>query len=164
MGFFDKMRTFVGEHGLKVQITKLEQQQPGSVRFKLTDSVFKGNYEIIAERPCKVLNHLHEVIVVKTHPDKREEQVVLGSELYDEKTEIGGSDLKWPYEIGAGETKKAGFCIIQMDIPAELRKLGYGDPAAAASAPELQFFVRVTADVEGTILDAEAKAPFTGTA
>ena len=33
MGFFDKIKTFVGEHGCKVEITSMEHQDPAAMRY-----------------------------------------------------------------------------------------------------------------------------------
>lgn len=161
MGLFDKVRTLVGDHGCKVAITSLERQAPGAVRFPIGDSVFKGNFTVTASRACTVLGHKAELFVMKKHADGREEQVLLGDELHDEKHEVIGLGYTWPYDMAAGETREDGFCIVQVDIPGTVEKLGYASPSAAASATDLTFFVRVTADVKGTPMDAEAKEGFT---
>jgi len=160
MGFFDKARTFLGGHGCKVEITRLERQDPSDVAFPMHDSVFKGNFRITAGRPCTVLAHLFEVCVMRKHADGREEVVVLGEDRHDEKTEIIGSELKWPYEMNEGEAKEDSFLVSGIDIPGALDRMGYLNPRAAIAMPELTFFVRVTADVKGTPLDADAKVQF----
>ena len=40
MGFFDKVKTFVGSHGCTVEIAELERQAPGACQFPVGDSVF----------------------------------------------------------------------------------------------------------------------------
>jgi hypothetical protein len=160
MGFFDKLKTLVGAHGCKVEITRLERQAPDQVTFPATDSVFKGNYKITAEKPCTILAHKHQIVVTKKHADGHEETVVLGESAHDASTNIGGSENKWPYDMVAGDEKTDSFMVSRLDIPAMLKKLGYSDPSAAMRAPNLTFFVRITADVKGTPMDAEAKVNF----
>ena len=58
MGFFDKAKSFFGGHGVKVEITRLERQDPGSVTFPITDSVFKGNYRVSAEKAATAMKVL----------------------------------------------------------------------------------------------------------
>jgi hypothetical protein len=160
MGFFDKVKTFVGDHGCKVELLDLERQPVNEVRFPVGDSVFKGRFRVTASKPCTVLAHKVEVVLQKKHADGREEQVILGSDVHDAKNQVIGLSYQWPYEMAPGQSNDDGFVAVNIDIPGALQKLGYADAAGAASAPELAFFVRVTADVKGTPMDAEAKAPF----
>jgi hypothetical protein len=60
----------------------------------------------------------------------------------------------WPYDMAAGDTKEDGFCCTSIDIPEATKKL-------SSRCEDLKFYVRVTADVKGTPMDAEAKVPFT---
>lgn len=160
MGFFDKVKTFVGEHGCKVEITSLERQAPGAVQFPINDSVFKGNFRVTATKPCTVLAHKVEVCVMKKHPDGREEVVVLAEDSHDAKNQVIGLDYQWPYEMKAGDVKEDGFCAGGLDIPGALTKLGFANPTAAIGAANLTWYVRVLADVKGTPMDADAKANF----
>ncbi|MBX7081149.1 MAG: hypothetical protein K1X88_18255 [Nannocystaceae bacterium] len=160
MGFFDKVKTFVGAHGVKVEYLELERQPPTAVVFPITDSVFKGKYRITAEKPCTVLAHKHEVMLMKKHPDGREEHVTLGEEVHDERVNDTGHRLRWPHEMKAGDVIEHWMIVGDIDIPASLRRLGYADPAAAIDDPALTFFVRVTIDVKGTPMDADTKQVF----
>lgn len=155
MGFFDKLKTLVGEHGCKVEITSLEHQDPAATIFPATDSVFKGNFKVSATKPCTILGHKVQVCAMKKHPDGREEVVVLADDTHDEKNQVIGLDYKWPYDMKAGDTKEDGFCAVNLDIPGTLTKFG-----CRADAPNVTFYVKVTADVKGTPLDAEAKVNF----
>jgi len=161
MGFFDKIKTFVGEHGCTVEITSLEKQTPGSVSFPVNDSVFKGQFKVVATKPCTVLAHKVEVCVEKKHADGRIEEVVLGDDVHDAENQVHGLDYQWPYEMKAGDVKEDGFCAVNIDIPGTLEKLGFDNPSSAITAPNLTWYVKVLADVKGTPMDAEAKAPFT---
>src|SRR5262245_48029752 len=101
MGFFDKAKNFLGGHGLKVQLVEVEKQDPSSVALPIGDSVLKGKFDVVADKDCVVLKHVSEFVVVRKHPDGREQTVVLGSDRQDEKTNIIGSDHKWPYNLGS---------------------------------------------------------------
>ncbi len=155
MGLFDKLKTLVGEHGCKVEITSLEKQAPGEAVFPVGDSVFKGNFKVTATKPCTILAHKVEICVTKKHADGREELVVLGDDRHDEKNQVFGLDYQWPYDMKAGDSKEDGFCVTSLDLPAVLAKLG-----SAADASNLTWFVKVSADVKGTPMDADAKATF----
>jgi len=164
MGLFDKATTFFGGHGCKVEVTELEKQHPGSVSFPLTDSVVKGRFRVTASKPCTVLAHLIQICVTKKHPDGREEEVVMAEEKYDAANEVIGSDFKFPYQLAAGQSQDDSFCAVNVDIPETLKGLGFADAAASVDSTQLKFFVRVTADVKGTPLDADAIVPFKVTA
>jgi len=155
MGFFDKLKTLVGEHGCKVEITSLEHQDPASCTFPATDSVFKGNFKVTATKPCNVLAHKVEIIVLKKHADGREERVTLAEDVHDANNQVIGLEYQWPYDMAAGDVKEDGFCAVNLDIPDTLTKLG-----VRADSPNVTFYVRVTADVKGTPMDAEATANF----
>jgi hypothetical protein len=158
MGFFDKAKSFFGGHGVKVEITRLERQDPGSVTFPITDSVFKGNWRVVTEKPCTVLSHTHELVVKKTHADGREEELVVGEDTHDSSTDIMGHPLKWPYELPAGGAAEDSFLIDDIDLPKALRRLGYADPTDAIADTNVEVFFRATADVKGSPFDPDATA------
>lgn len=158
MGFFDKAKSFFGGHGVKLEITRLERQDPGSVTFPITDSVFKGNYRITAEKAATILAHIHEIIVKKKHADGREETIVVGSDSHDAETDIIGCDLKWPYEIAAGQSVEDSFLVSDLDLPKVFRRLGYSAPEDALVDGSVEVLCRITADVKGSPFDAEGIA------
>ena len=158
MGIFDKAKNFFGGHGLKVEITRLERQDPASVTFPIGDSVFKGNYRVVAEKDCTVLSHTHELVVRRKHPDGRVEDVVLGRDRHDETTDIIGGTIKWPYELRGGASVDDSFLIMDIDIAAGLQKLGFGGAVEGASSPQVSFILRVSADVKGSPFDPSAEA------
>ena len=160
MGFFDKAKKFFGGHGVEVGFTRLERQEPGSVRFPVGDSVFKGNVVVRTSEPCTVLAHLYEVVVVRTGADGQEEEVVLASDRHDESTDIMGADISWPYELPAGESKEDSFLVHSIDIRQALRNFGFKDPGSSLEDPSLRFFVRFTADVKGSPFDPKAESDF----
>lgn len=158
MGFFDKAKNFFGGHGLRVEITRLERQDPRAVSFPIGDSVFKGNYRMIADKDCTVLSHTHELLVRRKHVDGRVEDVVLGSDRHDESTDIIGGNIKWPYDLRGGASVDDSFLIMDIDIEAGLKKLGFGSAVEGATSPQVSFHLRVSADVKGSPFDPSAES------
>jgi hypothetical protein len=158
MGWFDKVATFVGAHGTNIQAITVERQQPTHVKFPVGDSVIKGQFQISFDKDAEVLAHITEFFVEKKHEDGREERVLLGVERHDAQNVVHGAEVNPPYLAKKGQVVKDGFCIIRVDIPQKLRELGYHSEADARR-PELKFFVRMTADVKGTPMDADCVVP-----
>lgn len=159
MGFFDKAKSFFGGHGVKVEITRLERQDPGTATFPIGDSVFKGNWRVVTEKPCTVLSHTHELVIKKTFADDRaDEEIVVGEDTHDADTDIMGADLKWPYDLAPGATAEDSFLICDIDLPKALRRLGYANPEDAITDTSVEVFFRATADVKGSPFDPDATA------
>jgi hypothetical protein len=158
LGIFDRAKNFFGGHGLKVEITRLERQDPATVTFPIGDSVFKGNYRVVAEKDCTVLSHTHELLVRRKHPDGRVEDQILGSDRHDETTDIIGATLKWPYELKGGAGVDDSFLISDIDIADGLKKLGFGSAGEGSVSPQVSFILRVSADVKGSPFDPSAEA------
>ena len=157
MGFLDKMKHFMGGHGVKVKHTQVEKQDPTSVRLPLNETVVKGKFQVTAEKECHVLSMKSSMIMEVKHPDGRVENVVLGEDVFPSPN-VSRSDgmLKYPYTLAAGGTQD-DFFIISMpsSIPKELekRKLSLGGP--------VRFFVKTMVDVEGSPFDPEEECPIT---
>jgi len=158
MGFFDKAKSFFGGHGVKVEITRLERQDPAGATFPIGDSVFKGNWKVITEKACTVLSHTHELVVKKTFADDREEEIVVSEDTHDADTDIMGDPLKWPYDLAAGATVEDSFLLDEIDLPKVFRRLGYNDPLDALADSNVEVFFRATADVKGSPFDPSATA------
>lgn len=158
MGFFDKAKSFFGGHGVKVEVTRLERQDPSSVTFPIGDSVFKGNYRVSTDKACTVLSHKHELVVKKTFADGRIEELVVGEDEHDSDTDIMGGDIKWPYELAAGASVEDSFLISDIDLPKALRRLGYNPPEDVITDSAVEVFFRATADVKGSPFDPEGVA------
>jgi len=160
MGLFDKLKTMAGKHGCTVEITSIEGQDPSDVTFPIMDSVVKGKYNVCATNDCTILSHIHEFIVeYKMNENDFTDSKIIAEDENDKNTEIIGSDMKWPYQLGAGKSISQSFSIVNVDISAVLKELGISDPQAAIDSKKVNFFVRVTADVKGTLIDCECKVP-----
>jgi hypothetical protein len=158
MGLFDKAKGFFGGHGVTVELTKLERQDPAAARFPITDSVFKGNYTVKADKESVVLKHVHRAILRIDRPDGGYDEHFLSENTHDHRTDIIGADIKWPYTLAAGESKSDGFILMDIDIPAYLRKAGFHSPNQAVGNPNVKLMIEVIADVKGSPFDPKATA------
>ncbi len=159
MGFFDKAKKFLGGHGAKVELTRIERQPPSDAQMPLTDTVIKGNLEVTTDQDCHVLEHVFEFAAIYDNDEGVKQTHVLGRDSHDASTDIIGGDLKWPYDLAAGETAKDGFLIsMDDDIPTQLNKLGFADAAEAVSSGKVKFRLRVIADVKGSPFDPKSEA------
>lgn len=159
MGFFDKAKHFMGGHGVKVNITRIERQPADAAQMPITDTVIKGNFGVTSEKACTVLSHEFEFLAVYKDNQDLEQESVLGHDKHDESTDIIGGDIKWPYEMAAGQTVTDAFNIIMdSDIPTELRKVGFSDPSEAVRSGKVTFKIRVKADVKGSPFDPKGEA------
>lgn len=151
MGFFDKVKSFVGGHGVKVQHLEIERQEPNAVTLPIGDTVVKGKFVVTAEKPCTVLSMESELCMKVKHADGREEDVVLGRDVFPEPNTSRSDDMvQYPYELTGGG-RVEDFFIISMDsdIPTQLG-------ARNLSADQVRFFVKTTVDVKGSPFDPEA--------
>lgn len=159
MGFFDKAKHFMGGHGVKVTITRIERQPATEAQMPITDTVIKGNFEVSADKACTVLSHEFDFLAVYKDNQDLEQESVLGHDQHDASTDIIGADIKWPYEMAGGQTVTDAFNIIMdSDIPTELSKLGFSDPAEAVRSGKVTFKIRVKADVKGSPFDPKGEA------
>jgi hypothetical protein len=149
MGFFDKVKHFVGGHGCKVELTEVERQVPGHVQFPQTDSVIKGRYRITAERDINVVAHIHRFSMRIPMPGGGNTTVTLSESRHDASSDIVGCPLRWPYDLKAGQSVEDSFLISDIDVSAALQRQG--------NPPGVQFLVIVEADVKGTPVDAQAE-------
>lgn len=159
MGFFDKAKSFMGGHGAKVQLTRIERQPASEAQMPIGDTVIKGNLEVTTDKDCTVLAHKFQFLAEYKNAEGIELTHELGADAHVASTDIIGGNLKWPYELAAGNTAEDGFLIIMNeDIPTQLRKLGFPDAAGAVSSGEVKFKLRVIADVKGSPFDPKSEA------
>lgn len=158
MGFFDKAKSFMGGHGVKVQLTRIERQPASDAQMPMGDTVIKGNLEVTTEKDCTVLAHKFVFLVEWKDAEGMQRSHELGSDAHTADTDIMGGSLKWPYELAPGRTAEDAFLIIMNeDIPTQLRKLGFSDAASAVSSGEVKFKLKVIADVKGSPFDPSSE-------
>lgn len=159
MGFFDKAKKFMGGHGAKVELTRIERQPASDAQMPLGDTVIKGNLEVTTDKDCVVLAHKFEMLCEYKDKEGVEHTHRLGSDAHVASTDIIGGDVKWPYDLAAGQTVKDSFLIhMEDDIPTQLGKLGFADAAAVVASGEVKFKLRVIADVKGSPFDPKSEA------
>lgn len=153
MGFFDKLKNFFGGHGVSVVLTELEGASPDAAQLPLTDSVLKGRIEVHSKRSVEILKHGFRLTAILR--DGEEYRTAMIAEEFNEG-EITGSDVSWPYTTNPDEVVQDSFCIIRIDIPSAMEKLGL-EPDAAINDERVSIELQVWADVAGTLLDASTK-------
>jgi hypothetical protein len=158
MGFFDKAKSFLGGHGVKVQLTRIERQPASDAQMPMGDTVIKGNLEVTTEKPCTVLAHKFVFLVEWKDAEGMERTHELGADAHTASTDIIGGSLKWPYELAPGTTAEDAFLIhMEEDIPTQLGKLGFADAADAVSSGQVKFKLKVIADVKGSPFDPSSE-------
>ncbi|MFO0560218.1 MAG: hypothetical protein U0269_19535 [Polyangiales bacterium] len=157
MGFFDKVKTFVGGSSMvNIEFTEIERQPAHSATLPIGDSVVKGNFKITAVKDCVVLAHIAEF---RTRWAERDG--TLGTmhveDRVDEKNQVIGAPYQFPYTLKAGQVMEAGFCIGDVRIQDFLMK-SYGVPTP--NAP-IEVFIKVIVDVKGSPFDPECEQKLT---
>jgi len=154
MGLLDKLKHFAGGHGVKSQITRIENQDPEGATFPVGDSVMKFNVLVTAEKDeVTILKHDYEVWIERTKEEDGRCELI-ARDTHDKETDIIGADIKWPYVLAAGETAEDGCCIGDVDVKQAMKKL---DIESIEDA-EYRFYVRFIADVKGSPLDSTVEA------
>lgn len=160
MGFFDKAKNFMGGHGVKVEITRVERQAPSEAQMPMTDTVVKGTARVFTEKDCTVLAHKFEFVIKYRNAEGVELEKVIATDKHDSGTDIIGGDIKWPYELAGGRSVEDPFMVMmEENIPTHLRNLGYTNPVEAITSGKVQFVLRAIADVKGSPFDPKGDAP-----
>ncbi len=158
MGFFDKAKSFMGGHGVKVQLTVIERQPAADAQMPMGDTVIKGTLEVTTEKPCTVLAHKFVFLAEWKDAEGMQRTHELGSDAHTEATDIHGSENKWPYELEPGRVVTDYFMIMMNDdITTQLRRSGFSNPAGVVSSGEVKFKLKVIADVKGSPFDPSSE-------
>lgn len=156
MGLWDKIKLFFGGHGVEATLTEVEGQNPNHVEFCISDSVVKGSVQVTGTKEVEILAHEYEVYAECLLED--EERVILVAEdRHDKTTDIIGGDIKWPYTLKPGQVIEDSFCIVNVDMEEALNEMGIYDTDYVIDHPYYRFYVKFSADVKGTALDAESE-------
>jgi hypothetical protein len=154
MGFWDKVKLFFGGHGVTAEFTEIEGQSVrGDVYFPVTDTVLKGHVRITGTKEVTILSHDYEVYLEENDEDG--ESVLVAEDSHDASTDIIGGDLTWPYTLKPGDVIEDSFCITDVDLEEACAQLGIDDPYYVVDHSYYRFYVKFTADVKGTALDAD---------
>jgi hypothetical protein len=156
MSFFDKVKHFAGGHGVKATITEIERQPPESAKFPLGDSVLKFNVEVTGDKQVTILAHVFAFYAERKGEDSPR-LIEVAVERHDQSTEIFGAKVKWPYELEPGRVVRDGCCMTSVDLKKALGEMGVHDVRDALNDSRYEFFVKFTADVKGSPMDAQAR-------
>lgn len=151
MGFFDKVKTFVGGSSMvTVEFLDIERQPPATAQLPIGDSVIKGRYRIKAEKDCTVLRHVAEFRTRCVERDGTLGTMHVDS-IEDVNHQVLGAPYQFPYDLKAGQTMDAGFLISPIDVRGFLSR-AYG---IGAMQPNVECFVKIIVDVKGSPFDPE---------
>lgn len=153
MGFFDKIKTFMGGHGVTVVPTEIDGQAPEAVAFSLTGAALQGKFEVRGEKKVVILNHEFKLFAVRKDEEDDSEREVLVCEARHEREPVE-SGLTWPYTLQPNQPVLDSFCLADIDFDDAVETLGFDSLEEALDDDGFRVFVRVMADVKGTPLDA----------
>lgn len=143
MGFFDKVKNFVGGHGVTVQITELEGGAPENVNLYTSRNVLRGKFEVHTTKEVTILNHGFRLTAYF-----RDEGVSKSAIVAE-----GKNDGEY---VSADEVTEDSFELTEIDLADAMRRLDVAADAAA-NDPRIELELMVWADVKGTPMDANAK-------
>jgi hypothetical protein len=158
MSWLDKVATFFGGHRVEVVATAVEGRPPEEAFLPVADSVIKGQYEIRFDRDVEVVAHIAAFYLQKKDDDGTTTRILLAEDRHDADNQATSTEATPPYHARPGQIVKTSFCIVRVDIDAALKNLGYAG-ARDANRAEFSYFLDLTVDVGGTVLDAECIVP-----
>src|SRR5262245_37299126 len=102
MSIIDKAKSFMGGHGVTVRHVAIEGKGPTDASLTLSDGGIRGQFAVVADKPCTILARRTEMVMELRHADGHVEQVVLGRELAPSPDVERDAPVKYPYELAAG--------------------------------------------------------------
>lgn len=160
MGFFDKVKQFVGGKNMaSVAITVIERQPAESATFPVTDSVLKGTMVITAQQECTLLATKYEVwLYLKKDGEQLESPCLVRAEKDpDPNVSYSDSCLKMPCDLKPGQIITQPWMVSDVDLPRILASNGFADADAATRDPRVRLVVKCIADVKGSPFDPSAE-------
>jgi len=166
MGLFSKAKRFLGGHGVAVTIPEINGRPPGE-RKPSPNTNIRIAVDVEAKEDATVLAHIGELYAIKRGGDGPGQEYLLQRRVTDkpnpylDDSEYTRANVvnEWPYAISSGQSRRDTVMLnMQLDLDATVQKFGYNDMLEAIDDPELEFRVRVTADVEGSPFDPKAEA------
>lgn len=160
MGFFDKVKQFVGGKNMaSVAITVIERQPAATATFPVTDSVLKGTMVITAQQECTLLATKYEVwLYIKKDQEQIESPNLVRAEKDpDPNTSYSDSCLKMPCDLKVGQVITQPWMVSDVDLARVLASNGFPDPNAATGDPRVRLVVKCIADVKGSPFDPSAE-------
>ena len=148
MGFFDKMKKFVGgKNTATVEITAINGMTPTSATIAISDGTVHGSMSVTAQQDCTMLAMKYDVLLRTQNAEGQWSDISVGS----------GKDVA-RLQMTTGQVFAKDWIINGVDIETYLRNQSYDDMTAVLGHPKIKLVVRCTADVEGSPFDPNAEA------
>ncbi len=148
MGFFDKVKKFVGVTGVKLDYTWIEDP------FPFGDPMIKATIRVKAESEVTIVGKTGTFYARREAREGGKEEIVLGREntTVDNcaSTRRNGERVKvFPDKIEAGGESSYGFFVKKMDLAKSLAKWGIRNPQMARDNG-VRFYFKGEIDVKET--------------
>lgn len=152
MGVLDKVKYFMGGHGVTVTHTTIGRQPPEEAILLFGDTVLEGTFAVKTVKACEVLSMRTTFFAEKGFDDGHVEELFLGQAVFPHHgVSRAPGALQYPYALKAGGSSEDGFLItLPEDVPTLLTKRGW-------ESDGVHFFVKTMVDVKGSPFDPEAK-------
>lgn len=148
MGFFDKIKKFVGKTGVELDYTWIETP------FPFGDPMIKATIRVKASDTVTVNGITGTFLAVRTNAEDEEEEIILGEEFQEadenHTTERNGEWVPvYPCTIQAGEEETFGYFVEDLDLAESLAKWGVDSPESA-KIKGVKFIFRGEVDIKET--------------
>lgn len=148
MGFFDKVKKFVGgKNTATVTITSINGVSPADAVIAISDGTVRGSMQVTAQQDCKMLAMKYDVVLRTQNEQGQWGDISVGS----------GKDVA-TQAMTTGQVITQDFVINGVDTETYLRNQSYDDMGAVPTHPKIKLVLVCTADVEGSPFDPNAEA------
>lgn len=150
MGFFDKLKKFVGKTDVKLDFQWIENP------FPFGDPMIKATLRVKAEGDAvTIIGNSATFYAKRTNDDGQEEEIILGEDGNDvndcASVERNGEwGKEFPDTIEGGGESSYGFFVDDMDLAKSLAPWGVTD-AESAKIKGIKFYFKAEADVKETV-------------
>ncbi len=147
MGFFDKVKKFVGgKNTATVAITSINGMAPTSAVIAISDGTVRGSMMVTAQQDCTMLATKYDVLLRTQGAEGQWSDISVGS----------GKDVV-RHSMTTGQVFTQDWVINGVDVETYLRNQSYDDMGAVVGHPKIKLVVCCTADVEGSPFDPNAE-------
>ncbi len=148
MGFFDKMKKFVGgKNTATVEVTAINGMAPTSATINISDGTVRGSMSVTAQQDCTMLAMKYDVILRTQNAEGQWSDISVGSNK-DVAKQV----------MATGQVFTKDWIINGVDVETYLRNQSHDDMTAVLGNPKIKLVVLCTADVEGSPFDPNAEA------
>ncbi|MBK7885050.1 MAG: hypothetical protein IPJ81_15650 [Chitinophagaceae bacterium] len=152
MGFFDKIKTFVGADAPTITFTKIEDQLP------VTDTVLKYNILVTSEKELTAMNVKGVLTAIYKNEDGAETQVILASDI-DNGDDWNPEQNPFPGKITKDKNWEYGGMVMMNDDKSTLLQQLFANKTKSP----LKIMLTVTLDIKetGMLFDPSIKREIT---